>query len=116
MANAALGQLIIIAPSPNVGATTGRDALGKILTRDYQDGGNMMLTGIVTSNGAPARRRVRLFDQTSGRLVRETWSDAITGVYKFEYIRPGMFIVLGHDHTGAYDPEAKADLQSEPMP
>ena len=92
------------------------DSLGKILTRDYQDGGNMMLTGVVTSNGTPARRRVPLLDQKSLRLVRETWSDAITGVYKFEYIRQGTWIVLAYDHTGMFDPEAKADLPSEPMP
>jgi len=83
--------------------------------KDQVDGGAYRLTGVVTSNGIPASRRVRLFDQLSGRLMRETWSDSVTGVYVFENIRQGTFFVLAHDHTGAFDPEAKADLVAEAM-
>jgi len=83
--------------------------------KDQVDGGAYRLTGVVTSNGIPASRRVRLFDQLSGQLMRETWSDSVTGVYIFDYIRQGTFFVLAHDHTGAFDPEAKADLVAEAM-
>lgn len=88
---------------------------GRLIHRDMVDGDNKQLTGTVTSDGAPAARRVRLFDQPSGRIVRETWSDATTGEYTFEYIRSGPWIVLAHDRTGQFDPEAKADLYAEPM-
>lgn len=59
---------------------------------------------------------MRLFDQPTGRLIRETWSDEQTGAYRFDYIRPGRFIVLALDYTGQFDPEAKSDLEPEVMP
>jgi len=92
-----------------------RGILAKFPRKDQVDGGAYRLTGVVTSNGIPASRRVRLFDQISGRLMRETWSDSVTGVYIFDYIRQGTFFVIAHDHTGAFDPEAKADLVAEAM-
>lgn len=88
---------------------------GATLRRDMEDGGDRRITGTVTSDGTPVVRRVRLFDQPSGRLLRETWS-APDGSYSFNWLRAGTFITLAHDHTGQFDPAAKSDLQSEPMP
>ena len=48
------------------------------------------------------QRRVRLFCRKSGRLVRETWSDA-SGNYTFKQIRSGPWFVLSHDHTGEFN-------------
>ena len=64
----------------------------------------------------PVRRRVRLHDQPSGRVVREVWSDATTGAYAFEYIRTGRFFVVAFDHTGEYGGVVETDLTPEPMP
>lgn len=105
-----------LAPSANHGAPGTRAAQITVARQDQSDGGAYRLSGVVTSSGAPVSRRVRLFAQTSGRMVRETWSSAVTGAYSFDGIRAGTFFVLAHDHTGQFDPEAKADLQSEPMP
>jgi len=104
-----------LAPAANYGAPGVRAVQITVARQDSADGGAYRLTGVVTSNGIPASRRVRLFDQLSGRMMRETWSDAVTGVYIFDYIRQGTFFVLAHDHTGAFDPEAKADLVAEAM-
>lgn len=104
-----------LAPAANYGAPGARAIHITVARKDQVDGGAYRLTGVVTSNGSPARRRVGLFDQLSLMLIRETWSDSITGVYVFENIRQGTFFVLAHDHTGAFDPEAKADLVAEAM-
>jgi hypothetical protein len=81
---------------------------------DTIDGGARRLEGLVTVDGVPAARRVRLHDQPSGRLLRETWSGA-DGVYRFDRLRQGTYYVVGLDHTGQFDPEAKSDLTPEAM-
>ena len=83
-------------------------------------GGAHRITGTVkVEAGAvdtPVHRRVRLHDQPTGAIVRETWSDAATGTYAFEYIRAGTFFVVAFDHTGAFGGVIETDLTPEPMP
>lgn len=79
-------------------------------------GERFMIKGIVTSDGAPASRRVRLYEQRCGTLVAETWSDAVTGAYSFEWLPREFYVAIALDHTGAFDPAAKADLVAEQMP
>ncbi len=105
-----------LAPGANFGAPLPKANIITIARQNTVDGGTNKLTGIVTVSSQPARRRVRLLDQQSWLTLGETWSDPITGVYTFNYIRPGTFMVIALDYTGAFDPEAKADLHSEPMP
>lgn len=51
----------------------------------------------------PLRRRVRLHDKRDMRLIRETWSDAETGAFRFDNIDPTVpFIAITYDHTGRY--------------
>lgn len=116
MADIILGALHVLAPGANVGAP-GTTALGALHGRDVTDGGGYQISDVVKVQGAPApiAYRVLLLDQQSKRVVRETWCTPGTGVYTFARIRQGLFLALALDHTGTYDPEAKADLQSEPM-
>lgn len=79
-------------------------------------GGRYRIKGVVTSDGTPARRRVRLYEQREGTLMGETWSDAVTGVYTFEWLPLDRYVAIALDHTGAFDPAAKADLVAEQMP
>jgi hypothetical protein len=58
----------------------------------------------------PVRRRVRLHDQPSGRLVREMWSDPVTGAYQFTGLRAGTYYVTAFDHTGQYNGEIATDV------
>jgi len=64
----------------------------------------------------PVRRRTRLHDQTTGRLVLEVWSDATTGAYSFDNIRQGTFYITAFDHTGSYGGVIETDVTPEPMP
>lgn len=51
----------------------------------------------------PLRRRVRLHDKRDMRLIRETWSDAETGSFRFDGLDPTVpFIAITYDHTGRY--------------
>jgi hypothetical protein len=68
---------------------------------------------------APLRRRVQLYNQRDGRLIRETWSDAATGDYAFDNIRGGdgtTYFVVGFDHTEQYRGVIADNLTPEPMP
>ena len=66
--------------------------------------GTATLTGTVTNFPAqPVARRVILIEERSGRVIRETWSDATTGVYSFPNIMGGRkYTVVSYDHTGFY--------------
>lgn len=59
---------------------------------------------------APVRRRVRLHDQSTGRLVREMWSDPVTGAYQFTGLHAGTYYVTSFDHTGTYNGEIMSDV------
>lgn len=77
------------------------------VTRDLSEfGGDGRISGDVVRYvppDEPVWRRVRLFTRRDGRLVRETWSDPITGAYSFDYISPDLeYTLVAYDHTGAY--------------
>lgn len=83
--------------------------LGDRVTLDREDFGHYRIPGpcLVEEKASPAnrplRRRVQLYNQASGRLIRETWSDAATGEYSFDSIRGGdgtTYFVVAFDHTG----------------
>ena len=84
------------------------------------DGGAHRITGTVKNEAGtvdtPVRRRVRLHDQPSGRVLREVWSDAATGAYSFDRIRTGVFYVTAFDHTSVFSGVIETDLTPEPMP
>ena len=79
---------------------------GQRLAHDPIDGGNFHLASDVAIEGPPLEyvgRRVRLFDKVSGRLVREQWSDPVTGAYDFRDIRDGLYFVTAEDHTSFFN-------------
>ena len=76
-------------------------------TQDLQDSGGYLIYGTTELDAdptdVPVRRRVQLYNQRDGRLVRETWSDAATGAYRFDHIRGcdgTRYFVVAFDHTG----------------
>lgn len=90
-------------------------------TRDLSDlGGLGRIAGTVkvdSNPDYPVWRRVRLFDQRDNRLVRETWSDPISGAYAFEQINPDrLYVVISYDHTGVYNAEILDAVTPELMP
>ena len=83
------------------------------------DGGRYRITGTTKNTGTPntpVRRRVRLHDQSTGRVIREAWSDAATGAYSFDLIRTGVFYVTSFDHTGQFSGVIETDVVPELMP
>lgn len=92
---------------------------GAFFRNDREDAGVYSVTGTTKNTGTPeipVRRRVRLHDQPSGRVVREVWSDAATGAYSFGGIRMGVFYVTAFDHTGQFSGVVETDVTPEPMP
>jgi hypothetical protein len=91
--------------------------VGRKATRSDYDGGVLRIVGTTKVIGdptnLPVRRRVRLHDQRSGRVVREVWSNAATGEYAFSNLRAGTYYVTAFDHTGAYNGVIETDLVPE---
>jgi len=53
-----------------------------------------------TPTNVPLRRRVRLYRERDGALIRETWSDAATGAYVFEGLNETEeYTAMSYDHT-----------------
>jgi hypothetical protein len=96
------------------GGRRGRVSITKFWRGDYK------VTGIVTVNGAPAERKVRLFEFPTLKLLEVTFSDATTGRYTFSNVAlnpsgAATYGVMAVDHTGLYDPETKISLTPEAM-
>lgn len=108
--------------SPLSGPPQGTKRIGAFLrTRDLSDlGGGGYIAGTVKNAGTPdfpVWRRVRLLCRRDCRLVRESWSDPITGAYSFHYINPSYtYTVIAYDHTGQYNAEISDDITPESMP
>lgn len=88
---------------------------------DRQDGGLYRIVGDTKKRNslAPLRRRVQLYNQRDGRLVRETWSDAATGDYVFDNIKGGpgvLYFVCSFDHTNTDKAVIADQLPAKPMP
>ncbi len=85
---------------------------------DTVDGGPYHVTGTVAIDSTPdipVHRKVRLFDAKNGRLVREAWSDAVTGAYAFEGVRLGPWLVVAHDYTNSYNAVVADNILAVPM-
>jgi len=62
----------------------------------------------------PLRRRVRLFEQSTGLLIQETWSDAVTGAYSFTGLdKTKDWIVMADDWQKDYCAVAADWLRAE---
>lgn len=75
--------------------------------RDVEFGGRGVVSGTVKRDADPVdlpmRRRVRLFDERSGLLVREAWSEAATGAYSFAGLdATRTYTAVAYDHDRAY--------------
>lgn len=67
--------------------------------------GPKAISGVVRvgpGDGVPARRRVRLYDRVSGHLMRETWSDEVTGAFTFQGLLQQAFDVRADDFARIY--------------
>ncbi len=87
---------------------------GSIARLDVIDGGTTDITGTVQIEGAPAARRVRLFEAQSGRLLRETFSSP-TGQYVFPNMRSDIeYVLLADDHQRVYNAVVADKIKAAP--
>lgn len=64
----------------------------------------------------PLRRHVLLIDQATYAVVRETWSDAATGAYSFDYIDDvPRYLVIAFDHERQHRAVIADNLRAQPM-
>lgn len=90
-------------------------------TRNHYYQGRYRITGTVKEKGLPSdrplARRVQLIDETTHFVVRETWSDALTGAYVFESINPEItYLVIAFDYRHNYRAVIADHLAADPMP
>lgn len=90
----------------------------KLGLRNHWFGGNGQLKGVVTWDDTVAiRYRVKLFQQSSGFVVREVWSDLVTGAYSFDNIDSTLlYMVVVHDPKYKYRSLVANDLTAGLMP
>jgi hypothetical protein len=93
---------------------------GLTVLKDIYFGGLGKIVATVKKDALPSdipvSRRVRLIHEQSGRCLRETWSRASDGEYRFENIALGVrYTVIAYDHTEVDRGEIADRLYAEPM-
>lgn len=76
--------------------------------------GNYFIQGTTTALGEPLARRVDLYDQRSGQLVRKAFSKA-DGAFLFDYIGQGPWTVVGVDQSAEQNSVIYAHVTPSPM-
>jgi len=87
------------------GMSSTMGVVGQVIRHDAADGGQYRVAGTVAIDGTPAtpvRRRVRLFNTTTARVVREVWSND-DGTFEFANLALAEYIILSDDHTRLYN-------------
>jgi hypothetical protein len=70
-----------------------------------------------TPTNVPLARKVRLYREPDGRLIRTTWSDPVTGAYEFCGIPLDYrYVVVSYDHLGLYRATIADNLAPDPIP
>lgn len=92
----------------------------KVWRRNVYQGGNGRIVGSVAIKGSPntpVQRRVRLFNEKTGLLVREVFSDPITGAYEFLYVSMDhKYTVVTFDYDNNYRAVVADNITAEFAP
>lgn len=97
---------------------TSRNIDHRLARGDLWFSGSGFIEGTVKNTPAtPVRRRVVLLDQRTSVAIREVWSDAATGAYRFEQLDlNAKFTVISYDHTGMFKGVIADNLPAEVTP
>jgi hypothetical protein len=102
------------------GGTVGRYVGQQIAYRNTYQGGNGRIVGTVGIKGSPntpVQRRVRLIDEKTGLLVREVFSDPVTGAYEFLYVAMDhKYTVMTYDYENNYRAVVADNITAEFVP
>lgn len=101
--------------------TSSNEMLGDAVRHPWRFKGRGRIAGTVKEKASPAdkpvARRVRLYREPDGRLIRTTWSDPITGAYEFYGIPMGAkYTVVSHDYNALYRAVLADNLAPELIP
>lgn len=99
-----LPPLLTCAPGAVSGPAAGVLLAEPTRRYDSEDGGRIYIAGQVTMGGSPVARKVRLHTLHNGRLIREAWSDPVTGAYRFDGLKDQPYYVWSEDYQRVYDP------------
>lgn len=88
---------------------------------DMEHGGRYRIASTVKAKGSPANiplhRRVQLIRERGSLVIRETWSDPVTGDYVFDNISGDYtYTVVAYDYTHNYRAVIADNLTPELMP
>ncbi len=111
----------VIAATADVHGFVTAPASRLLTARDVAFGGAGVISGTVKRDAdpldLPMRRRVRLFDERSGLLVREAWSEAATGAYSFAGLdATRTYAVVAYDHEHHYRAVIADNMTPEAAP
>lgn len=70
----------------------------------------IIIDGFITVNSVPSSRQVFLFEWFNKLIVRTTWSDPVTGYYKFDDIKAGSYFVWSEDYQNVYRPQSTMEI------
>lgn len=85
-----------------------------LISRQNDFHGIGRIEGVVSIEGTPAARKVRLFDSRTSLLVAETWSQP-NGRYRFDLLDLTRdYFVLSHDHTAQFNAVIADRVRPEP--
>lgn len=96
-------------------------ASGRSPVMDVAHGGRYRIASTVKAKGSPSNiplhRRVQLIRERGSLVIRETWSDPVTGDYVFEGISGDYtYTVVSYDYTHNYRAVIADNLTPELMP
>ena len=87
---------------------------------DMNYGGRGRVSGTTKLDGTPdtpVSRRVRLFREVDGTLVREQWSNPTTGAYSFDNIDANVaYTVVTYDYLHSFRAVIADNITPDPMP
>lgn len=90
-----------------------------VKAKDILHGGTGRVAGTVKVKGTPdyaVYRKVWLIDEHDGTLVREVWSDPVTGAYAFDNVsRDHKYTVLTYDYAHNFRAVVADNLTAEAM-
>lgn len=77
-------------------------------------GGKGVVSGttVKVPSDIPVARKVRLFEEKSGLLIQEVWSDA-TGNYSFSNLSDNYYFITAHDHTLEFNGVIQSHVRPE---
>jgi hypothetical protein len=118
----ALGHRILVPENAAMAGYRHRALRSLIGMRNHYYHGGHRIAGTVkrrqqgVNADVPLARRVLLIDQLTCAVVRQTWSDADSGAYSFDYIAAQpRYMVIAFDHQQRYRAVIADNLCAQPM-